>query len=43
VKKRISQLTPTEIDALIRPSTFHERKAQQIHQIARPVVAIIDK
>ncbi len=31
----VSQLTPAEIDALIRPSTFHERKAQQIHQIAR--------
>jgi len=31
----VSQLTPAEIDILIRPSTFHERKAQQIHQIAR--------
>lgn len=34
----VSQLTPAEIDELIRPSTFHERKAQQIHQIARRVV-----
>jgi endonuclease-3 len=34
----VSQLTPAEIDGLIRPSTFHERKAQQIHQIARRVI-----
>ena len=27
-------LTPDQIDALIRPSTFHERKAYQIHAIA---------
>jgi endonuclease-3 len=30
----MSQLTPTEIDALIRPVTFHEPKAKQIHAIA---------
>jgi len=32
------QLTPDQIDALIRPATFHERKAHQIHAIARRVV-----
>ena len=30
----LSQLMPAEIAALIRPCTFHERKAEQIHQIA---------
>src|SRR5918998_5764458 len=30
----IVALTPDQIDALIRPSTFHERKAYQIHAIA---------
>src|SRR3954464_12448951 len=30
----IVTLTPQQIDALIRPSTFHERKADQIHAIA---------
>jgi endonuclease-3 len=30
----IAALTPDQIDALITPSTFHERKAQQIHAIA---------
>ncbi len=34
----VSQLTPAEIDALIVVSSFHERKAQQIHTIARRVV-----
>ena len=34
----VSQLTVTEIDGLIRASTFHERKAQQIHALARRVV-----
>jgi endonuclease-3 len=34
----VSQLTPREIDQLIRACTFHERKARQIHQIARRVV-----
>ena len=33
----VSQLTVTEIDALIRACTFHERKAQQIHALARRV------
>jgi len=33
----ISQLTVKEIDELIRPCTFHERKAQQIHALARRV------
>ena len=34
----IAALTPNEIDALIRPSTFHERKAHQIHAIAMRTV-----
>src|SRR5688572_8122711 len=34
----IAALTPNEIDALIRPSTFHERKAYQIHAIATRTV-----
>src|SRR5438874_4741926 len=34
----VSQLKPQEIDHLIRACTFHERKARQIHQIARRVV-----
>lgn len=34
----ISRLTPAEIDALIIASSFHERKAQQIHALARRVV-----
>ena len=33
----ISQLGPTDIATLIRPSTFYERKAQQIHEIAKRV------
>ena len=32
------QLEVTEIDELIRASTFHERKAEQIRQIAQQVV-----
>ncbi|MFN8661199.1 MAG: hypothetical protein U0075_04865 [Thermomicrobiales bacterium] len=36
----ISALTPARIDALITPSTFHERKAQQIHAIATQVAAM---
>ncbi|SRR6266545_5904055 len=32
------KLTPEEIDALIRTSTFHERKAAQIHVIAQRVL-----
>jgi endonuclease III len=31
----ISQLTYDELDTIIRPSTFHERKASQILEIAR--------
>src|SRR5687768_9616600 len=30
----VAALAPDQIDALIRPSTFHERKAHQIHAIA---------
>ncbi|RKI12365.1 endonuclease III [Corallococcus sp. AB030] len=30
----LSRLTPAEIDALIRPVTFHEGKAHQVHAIA---------
>lgn len=35
---QMAQLTPTEIDALIEASTFHERKAEQIRAIAQTVV-----
>jgi endonuclease-3 len=31
-------LSPTQIDRLITPSTFHENKAHQIHDIAKRVV-----
>ena len=34
----IVALSPGQIDALIRPSTFHERKAHQIHAIATRAV-----
>ncbi len=34
----VARLAPGEIDQLITPSTFHERKAPQIHAIARQVV-----
>jgi endonuclease-3 len=34
----VSRLTPAEIDALIVNSSFHARKAHQIHAIARRVV-----
>lgn len=34
----IAALSPAQIDALVRPATFHERKAEQIHAIARKVV-----
>jgi endonuclease III len=34
----IAALPPNEIDALIRPATFHERKAYQIHAIATRTV-----
>lgn len=36
--EEVSRMTPDEIDKLIRASTFHERKARQIHQIARRIV-----
>jgi endonuclease-3 len=36
--EQVSRMSVDEIDELIRPSTFHERKARQIHQIARRVV-----
>jgi endonuclease-3 len=35
---QISQMTYEELDALISPSTFHERKASQILAIARRVI-----
>jgi endonuclease-3 len=34
----VNQLTPSEIDHLIEKCTFHERKAAQIHEIARRVL-----
>jgi endonuclease-3 len=36
----MAALTPAQIDALITPSTFHERKAEQIHAIATQVAAM---
>ncbi len=39
---QIGDLTPTEIDELIRESTYHDRKAEQIHAIACQVVAEYD-
>lgn len=36
--KQMSQMTVHEIDKLINTSTFHERKAEQIHTIAKRVV-----
>jgi endonuclease III len=38
----IADLTPEEIDGIIRAATFHEGKAQQIHAIARRVVEEFD-
>ncbi len=34
----LAALTPQEIDELIRACTFHERKAHQIHAIAKRVI-----
>src|SRR5262245_35233314 len=34
----VSQLTPEEIDALILPAMYHERKSFQIHAIARRIM-----
>jgi endonuclease-3 len=36
--KEMSKLSPDEIDMLIGQSTFHERKAVQIHDLAQRVV-----
>ena len=38
----LSQLTPEAIGEIIRPSSFHERKAQQIQTIAQRVAAEFD-
>jgi endonuclease III len=35
---QVAELQPQEIDEIIRPATFHEGKAQQIHAIAKRVV-----
>ena len=35
---QMSKMTPEEIDSLINTSTFHERKAAQIHVIAKRVM-----
>jgi endonuclease-3 len=39
---QVSQLSIEEIDSLISASTFHERKASQIHAIARRILAEYD-
>ena len=39
---QMSKMTPEEIDALINKSTFHERKAAQIHAIAQRIVDEFD-
>ena len=36
--EEIKELTPERIDSLIEKCTFHERKAEQIHAIARRVL-----
>ena len=36
--EQVRQLTVNEIDDLISASTFHERKAEQIHEIANRIV-----
>lgn len=38
----VAALSPDTIDALIRPSTFHENKAEQIRAIAREVADVHD-
>jgi len=35
---QMSKMTPKEIDSLINTSTFHERKAAQIHVIAKRIM-----
>ena len=39
---QISELTPEQIDSLIERCTFHERKAGQIHEIARRILDEFD-
>ena len=39
---QISDLTPEQIDSLIERCTFHERKAGQIHEIARRILDEFD-
>ena len=36
--EQVSKLTVEEIDSLINTSTFHERKASQIHEIAKRIL-----
>ena len=36
--EQVNQMTPKEIDSLISASTFHERKADQIHTIASRIM-----
>ena len=36
--EQMRRLSPQEIDAIIRPATFHEQKAETIHAIAERVV-----
>ena len=40
--QEVSQLTPAEINQLIRAATFHEPKARQIYAIARRLTAECD-
>src|SRR5689334_7258763 len=40
--QKMAKLSPTQIDALIRESSFHEGKAAQIRDIARRTVAEFD-
>jgi endonuclease III len=40
--EEVARLTPAAIDNLIHACTFHERKAQQIHAIARQTVEQYD-
>lgn len=36
--EEVARITPEAIDEMIQASSFHERKAQQIHDIARAIV-----
>jgi endonuclease III len=40
--EEMAALSPQEIDAIIRPATFHEQKAYNIHAIAERVVSDYD-